>query len=806
VLLSGEPGIGKSRLTAALLDRVEAEHPICLRYFCLPHHQGSSLQPVVGQLAHAAGFSRDDTAEQKRAKIETLLARGSANVAATTALLSDLLGLGVRAEGTAPVDPQRKRVQVLGALLDQLADLTRRGPVLMLFEDAHWSDPTSLELFTLTIERMQTLPILLIITHRPDYQPSWAGQPHVTTMSLSRLGRRERIMLVDHVSGGKALPQALLDQIVERTDGVPLFVEELTKAVLESEIDQPTQQLAIPATLQDSLMARVDRLGSAREVLQIGAAIGREFSYELLAAVAGLPDAVLRDALVRLTEAELLYLRGTPPDAVYAFKHALVQDTSYSTMLRARRQQLHGTIAQVLEKRFPDLVSSTPEIMAQQFEGAGHAEQAIRYWRQAGDQDLRRFALKEAISHYTGAMRVIMGMPESVVRSEQELAASLALALATQIALGPGAVESAKHYRRAEALCQELPGHVRETFLATWGLWLHHSMREESAEAIPRSDRMIQIAQDLADPDMLMEAYHAKAATLQRLGDYPGIAEAAEQVIQLYDRERHREHAYLFGGHDARVCVRSFYAISLWARGFFDQAHKMGHASIEDARQLGHAFSICHALHQTAITFALLDDVDTCQAIVDELIPLAERNKFPWPLANGRFLRGWVLARRGNDAEGISLMLEAAENPSAGVRRPVLLTLCAEALVRAGRYPEGERVLDRANKIERKARVHTLNVEAIRLRGLIAFYTSPGDRGQAESHFLEAIKMAREQSCCALELRASMDLARVLRDQGRPKEGHDLVAQIYAAFTEGFDWPDLKAAKALLAELSGGTK
>jgi predicted ATPase len=380
------------------------------------------------------------------------------------------------------------------------------------------------------------------------------------------------------------------------------------------------------------------------------------------------------------------------------------------------------------------------------------------------------------------------------------------LALAKQIALGPGAIESANHYHRAEALCRELPGHGRETFLATWGLWLHHSMREESAEAIPRSDDMTRIAQELADPDMLMEAYHAKVATLQRLGDYPGIAEAAERVIQLYDRERHREHAYLFGGHDARVCVRSFYSISLWARGFFDQARKMGQASIEDARQLGHAFSICHALHQTAITFALLDDVDTCQAIVDELIPLAERNKFPWPLVHGRFMRGWLRARRGNDAEGISLMLEAAEEPSAGVRRPMLLTLCAEALVRAGRYLEAERLLDRTMDLEKKTRVHTFNAEIFRLRGLIVLRTASADQARAEDCFTSAIKVAREQSARAFELRTSMDLARMYRDQGRPKEGHDLLVGIYGAFTEGFDWPDLKAAKALLAELGGPSK
>src|SRR5579863_2250967 len=373
VLLAGEPGIGKSRLTAALEDELKDQAHAALRYFCQPHHQGSLLQPILAQLQHAAGFNPDDTAAGKRAKLQSLLAKDSEGGTAETVVFAELLGLadGPAAELT---DPQRQRRRVLAALIGQLEALARRGPVLMIFEDVHWADPTSVELLTLTIERLQTLPILLVITLRPDYQPPWAGQPHVTTLPLNRLGRRERTSLVQHITGGKALPAELLDQIVERTDGVPLFVEELTKALLESEqlhegrdryvLEQPMQQLAIPTTLQASLMARVDRLGSAREVLQIGAAIGREFSYEVLAAVAGLPDAVLQDALIRLVEAELLFLRGTPPNAVYLFKHALVQDTAYSTMLRAKRQQLHSAIALVLEKRAPEVVSATPEIIA----------------------------------------------------------------------------------------------------------------------------------------------------------------------------------------------------------------------------------------------------------------------------------------------------------------------------------------------------------------------------------------------------------------------------------------------------------
>ena len=461
VLLAGEPGIGKSRLTAALEDQIKDDAYTCLRYFCQPHHQGSALQPVLAQLAHAAGFAHDDGTVDKRAKLETLLAREAPSGAVEVELFAELLGLAepTSSQHSAERDPQIRRRKILTALIEQLETLTRRGPVLMLFEDVHWADPTTLELLTLTVDRLQSLPILLIISFRPEYQPSWTGLPHVTMLTLNRLSQRERTVLVDHIAGGKKLPPGLLDQIVERTDGVPLFVEELTKAVLESEqlhdtgdryvLDQPTQELAIPTTLQASLMARVDRLGSAREVLQIGAAIGREFSYEVLAAVAGLPDVVLQDALIRLTEAELVSLRGTPPNATYTFRHALIKDSAYSNMLRARRQQLHSAIATVLENRFPDLVKSAPELIAQQFERAGQNEKAIHYWRQAGERDLRRFAMKESIAHYSSALRLVMAMPETPQRSGLELEVCLRLALAQLIGIGPTAKESGEYYRRA---------------------------------------------------------------------------------------------------------------------------------------------------------------------------------------------------------------------------------------------------------------------------------------------------------------------------------------------------------------------
>jgi class 3 adenylate cyclase len=807
ILLSGEPGIGKSRLTTALENNLKNDTHICLRYFCQPHHQGSALQPVLAQLAHVAGFDLDDPSAARRAKLEKLLGLSGAALEPFAELLGIANG---KAEGA--MDPQCARRAVLGGLIQRLEALTKQSPVLMLFEDAHWADPTSIELLTLTIERVQTLPVLLVISFRPDYQPPWTGLPHVTAMALNRLGRRERTKLVEHITGGKSLPPELLDQIVDRTDGVPLFVEELTKALLESEqlhedcghyvLEQPMQQLAIPTTLQDSLMARVDRLGSAREVLQIGAAIGREFSYEVLATVAGLPNVVLQDALIRLTEAELLSLRGTPPNAVYSFKHALVQDAAYLAMLRTRRQQLHSAIALVLEKRVPDVVKSNPELVAQQFERAGQSEKAIQYYVHAGDRDLRRFAMKESIAHYANALRLVLAMPEGKVRDGLELGVRLGLGLAQQIAMGPTAKEPASHYERALALSHTLPERGRERYLATWGVWFHETMTGHTAEAFRRSDDLLTIARELDNPSLLMEAYHARAPMQLRAGNWIAIKEAAQEVIRTYDRERHRDHAYYFGGHDARVCAQSFYALSLWGLGFSDQAERMAWQCIADARDLGHAFSLSHALNMSGLTLILLNDVDACRAVADELYPLAERNKFPWPLTYARFVKSWLLSLEKDPRAGIEQMLEVTRNMDASVLQLILLTTVAERQLRAGEFDDAMATLGRAMNEAGKQQAPYYLPENIRLRGEVLLAQAPGNAPEAEQAFRESIALAAQQSCRALGLRAATSLGRLLRDKSRRTEAREILVPIYSAFTEGFGRPDLQAAKLLLDELN----
>jgi tetratricopeptide (TPR) repeat protein len=470
-------------------------------------------------------------------------------------------------------------------------------------------------------------------------------------------------------------------------------------------------------------------------------------------------------------------------------------------MLRARRQQLHGAIAQVLEKRFPDLVSSTPEVLAQQFEGAGRAEQAIRYWRQAGDRDLRRYAMKEAIAHYSNAMRVVSTLPDSTLRAELELATHLALGLALQISLGPSTKESGAHYEQALAISQSLNKVDRERFLATWGIWFYCAMTGRTAESYRHADDLVAIARKLDDPDLLLEAFHARIPGLQRRAVFPEIKEASEEVIRRYSRERHRDHGYFFGGHDARVCAQSFACLALWGLGLFDQAAQMGKQSIDDARSLGHAYSIAHALHQTSGVFMLLDDVGMCQSIADELYPIAERNKFPWPLACARFLRGWLVTRQDDPRAGIAQMQEAVNDPAVLNRLPTLLALVAECQVRAGLYQDALAVLDRATKAVASMQARFCEPEIVRLRGDILMGQSRSNAREAESVYRQAIAIAQEQTCRALELRGAASLTRLLADDGRRSEARDLLAPVYGTFTEGFDHPELRAAKVLLAEL-----
>ena len=535
VLVSGEPGIGKSRLTAALAERLHAEAHLRLRYFCSPHHEDSAFYPFIDQLDRAAGFAREDAPAARLEKLEALLARAEPPDA-DVALLADLLCLPCSERCPLPnLTPQRKKERTLEALLRQLEGLARQQPVVMVVEDAHWIDPTSRELLDLTVERVSGLPVLLIVTFRPEFQPPWTGQPQVTTLALNRLDRRDRTVLVEQIAGGKALPDEVVAQIADRTDGVPLFVEELTKSVLESGVSL----VGIPTTLHDSLMARLDRLSSVRRVAQIGAAIGREFSYQLLHAVSRLPDEELQTALDRLVTSELVFQRGTPPDAAYAFKHALVQDAAHGSLLRSARQQLHAQIAEALETRFPELMDYQPELFAQHYAEAGLIEKSVAYWGKAGHSSAARSAMAEASAQLQKGLDQLALLPDTPERRRQELEFCSALGAVLHAVKGYAAPETGHAYARARVLWEQL-GSPLEFLQVPYGQSVYHMGRGELDLAQRLNEDLLRLSRERNDSTGLVLGHLSSGRDLMLVGRFVSSQSHLEDGIALYDPISHR--------------------------------------------------------------------------------------------------------------------------------------------------------------------------------------------------------------------------------------------------------------------------
>ena len=576
VLLSGEAGIGKSRLAAQLAAEVASEPHTRLRYQCSPYHRDSVLHPFVVALGRAARLAPNDPAETQLDKLEAILA--PARIAETAPLFASLLSIptGDRYPPLALSAAQQRRL-TLAALLDQLEALARQKPVLMLFEDVHWADATSLEVLDLTVERVRALPVLVMITFRPEYEGPWTGLSHVTSIALDRLAPAEVETLAEHVAG-RPLPPAVTAQIVAKTDGVPLFVEELTKTVLESgllvagpqgwRLDGPLPPFAIPATLQDSLAARLDRLAPVKEIAQIGAAIGREFSYPLLRAVAGRDEAALRAALVQLEEAELLFRSGAPPDARYTFKHALVQDTAYETLLRSRRQILHRQIADVLRAEFPAVAAAEPELVAHHLTQAGLDEPAIEWWGKAGDQAVRRSAFKEAAAHLGKAIELadkLAATAPSAAPANDRLRLQISLGNALIWAKGHQAPETSAAFARARELASRAED-ATGRFSAYYGLWVGHLTRGEPAPLREMAELFLHEATARPDCPEALIAHRISGFTCFYFGDFAGAHDHLQKASELYDPARHGDFANRFG-QDPRAAAEIYDALTLWVLG-----------------------------------------------------------------------------------------------------------------------------------------------------------------------------------------------------------------------------------------------
>jgi predicted ATPase/class 3 adenylate cyclase len=818
VLISGEPGIGKSRIAQAVQDRLGTEPHTCLRYFCSPYHQDSALYPIITQLERVAGFRRDDTAEQRLTKLETVLAQATNDLGEAVPLLADLLAIPT-GERYSPLNltPQKRKEKTLGALISQVEGLAARQPVLMVFEDIHWSDPTTRESLDLLIDRVATMRVLVVVTFRPEFAPPWTGRPQVMLLTLSRLPARQCAEMIAHVTGGKALPREIVDQIADRTDGVPLFVEELTKSVVESgaltdaadryAVTGPMTSLAIPTTLHASLLARLDRLAPTREVAQIGAALGRSFSHELISAAAAMPQDQLDEALAQLVGAELIFRRGTPPDAAYTFKHALVQDAAYSTLLRSRRQQLHGRIAATMESQFPEIVTAEPAIMAQHCADAGLREKAIEYWLKAGRLSIARSAVAEAVAQLQKGLVLLASLPETPWRQHQELSLQIALGSALIATKGYAAPEVGGTYDRAGALANEI--NVPEQLIpVVYGRYVFHLVRSEHKLALSLAEQMERVG-GIRD-DLIVDGRltwqlcgHAMHGIVRMfLGDFIAARVLFERCHHLNDPVHRAVYASV-AAEDVYSVMLGYLGLTLAFLGHVDEARSRIQQAISEARRLDHAFTLAFVLDWACGVHQVCSLATEVQQYAEELVAVASEHGFPLWVGYGASYQGWSLAALGQPQEGLALLtnaLEALRGTGAVVSTPWTLTLLGETHVMLGQPVEALNCVDEATQIIAATDERYFESELNRLRGdlLIAME----DRFAAEQSYHQARAIAERQSAKLFELRAATNLARLWHNQGKRNEARDLLAPIYSWFSEGFDTPVLKEAKALLDQLA----
>ncbi len=806
VLLSGEPGIGKSRLTAAVTEHIGSEPYTRLRWFCSPHHRDSAMNPVIAQLERAAGIMRDDVAEVRLGKLRTVV---DVEDGSDFELLAELLSLPNSAAALNLSTP-RKREKLFEVLLRQLAVLTRQQPVLAVFEDVHWIDPTSRELLDLMIDRVRQVSVLLIVTFRPEFRPSWTGQPHVTTLTLNRLDDRQVAALIEGLAGNAPLGSEVVNEIVERTDGVPLFVEELTKAVLERSNDEDrvaavlsetaVTSLSVPPTLHSSLIARLDRIGpGAREIAQIGAVLGREFGYELIERVARRPEPELQAALARLSEAGLLFSRGLPPASSYLFKHALVLDTAYGTLLRSRRQELHARVAAVLSQDFAELVERQPELLAQHLTAAGDNKRAVEQWLRAGRYAASHVAYREAIAHLERGLAALRSLPEGPDRDKQEIELQLALGLCLFTANGAAAGLPA--YSRAHELA-ERHGDSLQRFEAVHGVWQCHVVVGDISTSRRFSDRLLWMTRSEADTGLRLQAHHSHWSSLFYLGE---LAEARKHVDagrQLYDPDQHRDHRFIYGGHDPGVCARYIGAQVEWLLGYPDNALATVAEAFALADRLAHPFTSITAFVFGFAVYLSNRRPDEVLRRLDMAEVLAAEQRLTFVI-EPRILRGAALVEQGAVGEGTMLLrqgLSETREKGATFFLPFGLGFLADGLNRRGEYAAALTAVQEGLDVAAATGQHAWDAELHHLGGVASLASNAIDESQA--YFDQALRVARQQQAKSYELRAATSMARFWGEQGRRSEARALLEPIYGWFTEGLDTANLQEAKTLLTELA----
>jgi class 3 adenylate cyclase/tetratricopeptide (TPR) repeat protein len=813
VVLTGEPGIGKSHIALALGERLQSEPHITLRYFCSAHHINSALFPIIGHLERAAGFERSDSPTEKLSKLDALVAQSTADPE-RAAVLANLLALPANDRfQLRDLSPQKLKEKTFAALFAQLDGLAARQPVLMIFEDVHWIDPTSLELLAAAVEHVPRLRVLLLVTTRPEFTPPWPSYPHTATIPLTRLERRSGAALVERVTGGKALPKEVMDEILARTDGVPLFIEELTKTVLESGLfqernghyvlDRPLPPLAVPTTLHASLMARLDRLPSVRDVAQIGAVAGREFSFEMLNAIAGLPRERLEKALGELVQSELIFCRGDIPHAVYTFKHALVRDAAYASLLKRRRWHLHAAIADALEQQFPETVQAQPETLAHHLTEAGMIEKAIGYWLQAGKSAALRSANLEAIAHLERGIEMTGHLPAGEGRDESELDLQLVLGPCLIATHGPAASKAVATFARARELCKRL-GEPPEYLQVMFWLATVNVVRGELPQALEAIAGLPSAAEALGNQPALINGIRGQGMILMFMGRLVEARETLERADQVFSASQEADKlAARAAGQDAGVAMLVLMAWVFWILGQVDEAVSRMVAALERADAVQHAHTHAYAWYYAAVLYALHGEPALAQDYAERCLAISEQHGFHHWIGLSRAMRAVCTAVQDASAarlDEVKAALDEYQHAGYQLGLTAQFVLLCPVLLRRNAPESALEVIDHGLSIVGQNNERLFEAELYRLKARALLMLGASD-AEAESLLDQALRTARGQQARSLELRAATDLSRLWMKQGKHAEARDVLGSIYGRFNEGLDTPDVKEAKAVLLQL-----
>jgi class 3 adenylate cyclase/tetratricopeptide (TPR) repeat protein len=819
-LLVGEPGIGKSRVAQTVLGLVDREPHAHLRFFCSPHRQNSALSPFIDQLSRAAGLRRTDADGQRLNKLEATLARTAAVDTDAVPVLADLLSIPTGDRFPQPsMTPERRKAKTLAALLAHVEGMAASAPLLLVIEDVHWADPTSLELIDLIVERAPRLRALVVVTFRPEFVSPWASRAQTNLVSLGRLPPRPCAAIIASIIGDDSLATAIVDKIVARADGIPLFVEELTKAVVERGAPADTDNAFsasearttsdIPATLHASLLARLDHLGSARDVAQIGAALGRRFSYQLISAVATAPQKQVDCALTALVDAELIWRRGNPPNAEYTFKHALVQDAAYGTLLRDARRALHARIVDALEHKFPDTAEAQPEVLAHHCTEAGLTEKAAGLWSKAGQASLARSAIREAADQLGRAAVQLEALPTTPEHRQEQIKVQIALSNALMHTKGYAAPETRAALDQARRLVEhaeelsEPPEDPLLLFSVLHGFWVASHVAFDGDAVRDLSSEFMALAERQRSTFPLVLGHRVMGTSLLFLGDILGGRAHLDKAMSLYDPAEHRPLGTRFG-QEGGVAILSNRPLALWLLGYPTAALEEADAALCYAQELGQTASFLYALARIAWFHLVVGTYDTAARQIDNLMSMAKEMEGSYWTAAGMILQGCMFALTGKSSTAIELInagiTVSRAKGSNLLRMPWYLSCTSRAHAALGQLDQAWRCLDDAVTAMDTTKEAWPRAELHCIAGDLALASSSPDTATAQLYFERAISVAREQKARSWELRAAIRLAALWRDLNERQRGMDLLGPIYATFTEGFETPDLKAAKTLLTE------